>query len=158
MSTLRELRDYGARLTIYCQTVSPQHCGNSWEPSFDQLIQYFGYDFDPYAERGKFVGRLICEKCGQRDVHTIWLPPADTPGIMRGMRSYEYGTPDPEMMARLRAEGEEARRAIAAQVQEAQDNRKRRRVEKKAREAIESGRDLIGPPNPFMKPRPKMTR
>lgn len=149
MSTLRSLRDYGAQLTIYCKTSYPTWCGNSWDASMDQLIQYFGYDFDPVAERGRFLGRFVCEKCGQRNVQTVWSPPDDTPGMMRGMASYRYSRPDDETMARLRREGEDAERAIQAQIAEFAAYRKRFKAEDKARQAIESGRDLIGPPNPF---------
>lgn len=159
MSTLRELRDYGASVLVFCTTMGNPPCSNSWAPSMDQLVQYYGLEFDVHARRGEFLGRMICEKCGQRNVQTIWMPPPRIEGEKDGTGAahvqIEWNT---ALRKRIHEEGEAARIAIQHQVQFIHDNRKRNREEAKVRKAIESGRDLIGPPSPFEKPRPKLTR
>lgn len=158
MATLRTIRDTGYRITIYCTTISPERCGNSWEPSLDQLIQYFGTDFDLAESRGVFLSRLVCEKCGQRNIQTIWQPPK-RPGeaFSEGTGSaWRHTPPDKAAMARMHAESEMVQARLAAHLEEVAFYRKKRRADAKARKATESGRDFIGPPNPFAPGRPVM--
>lgn len=153
MPTLGELRDRGERLTIYCHTISPRYCGNSWSPSMDQMVQYFGVDFDPVKQRQEFLRRLICEKCGQRDIATIWHPPANTPGLATGVGSHNHGPPNPADMARIRAELEQGR--AITEMHRASANRMRQealaaeKAKKKLQRDLETGRQIIGPPNPW---------
>jgi hypothetical protein len=153
MPTLGAHRDYGSRLTIYCNTINPRYCGNSWSPSMDQMVQYFGVDFDPGERRPEFLRRFVCEKCGQRDVATIWLPPADTPGLATGVGSHDHGPPNPAEVARIRAEYERGK--AIAEAHKANADRMRQealaaeKAKKKLQRDLESGRQIIGPPNPW---------
>lgn len=157
MSTLRELREYGATVTVYCLTTGNPPCSNSWRPSLDQLVQYFGLDFDIHERRGEFLGRMICERCGQRNVQTIWQPPSkfgDRPdGTGAAHVEIEWNA---ELRNRISKESDWARISIQQQVQFRIDQRETRRKERRAQKVGQG--QLIGPPNPFSTTRPKLTR
>lgn len=78
MATLRELKDRGDQIIFYCRA-DVARCTHSWEPSWDQLIQYFGPDADFTHDRSEF-GRLVCENCGGRGAKIIVQPPEGTTG------------------------------------------------------------------------------
>lgn len=121
------------------------------------MIQYFGLDFEISSDRARFLAAFECPDCGARPHSLTWG--INAPGMHRGFETHPVGdlrTPQEKEAARL-AYLEIVERA-ACQVREAQNNRIARRQAEKARKAIESGKDLIGPPSPFMKPRPRMTR
>lgn len=150
MSTLRELRDQGWGLTIYCEPSEGAFCTHSWTVNWDQLIQYFGYDFEPDVHRDEFLGRLKCERCGRKCATTRWQPPDRRGYLMRGMGSHNH------VDTRTTAEKEEDQRLAAMvalrtaeQVNQAQAQRKANKAAEQAKRYRESGRDPIGPPNPW---------
>lgn len=152
--TLRSLRDNGDRITLFCDTYledKGRWCATGWEPGYDQMIQYFGLDFEIAQDRERFLSMFECPNCGAAPYTLIWS--VNAPGMMRGMGSHDHGPPNPVEMAKLRAEYEHdnaiytaRREAFARAHREAKEAEK---VKRKQKRDLESGRDLIGPPNPW---------
>jgi hypothetical protein len=53
------MKEEGWRITLYCRAANAR-CTHSWEPTWDQLIQYFGPDAYWVKDRTGFE-RLVCE-------------------------------------------------------------------------------------------------
>lgn len=163
MSTLAYLRDHGWGIHIYCSPDIGGYCPGHISPSWDQLIQYFGVDFDIHKERARFLARFVCERCGR---YCATLRMAAPLGGKNGGIS-EWGPDFPKSGAYV---SEEARAAVLAELA-LEAERQRYRIQqvadytaqRKARERIEAlaekGIFVIGPPDPrkFRKgPKPPM--
>ncbi|AEQ50752.1 hypothetical protein [Pelagibacterium halotolerans] len=72
VSTLQDHLDTGHSLTLHCR------CGRSRALSLPRLIEIFGPDFEIVANREKFLGRFVCNECGQRP-NQITLGTPNTP-------------------------------------------------------------------------------
>lgn len=151
--SLRSLRDNGDRITLYCDTYladKGRFCSTGWEPGFDQMVQYFGLDFEISERRSEFLAMFECPNCGAAPYTLSWG--INAPGMMRGMASHDHTPPNPAEMAKFRAEYEhdkaiyEARREAFAQTQ--REIKETAKAKRKFMRDLEAGRDLIGPPNP----------
>lgn len=152
MATLRELKESGYVAILYCLSKRTM-CSHSWPASWDQLIQYLGPDYD-MNDRRVFARRFVCEVCGGRGAKVHVLP---APGYMSGMKSHNHSRPSDEVMAGFRKESEAVEARLAAQLADYAMHRRQGRERDKARKAIESGKDLIGPPSPYQgRQRPNM--
>lgn len=150
MRTLGEMKAGGEGIRLYCENdVGARWCNHSYAPSMDQLIQYFGVDYDVYANRGALLSRFVCKECGGRDA---------TLQIIRPVRYEQSGDPSRshfhqplvsveeatrrhhEMMADFRSYGFKTNEEINAET--------RARI-KAERLAARTGHGFIGPPNPY---------
>ena len=143
MATLHALKDLQCQITLHCQGF----CTHAWSPSWDQLIQYFGPDYD-LASRDHW-DRLVCERCGHRGALVILQPPAATSGVNSGIGGHSSGSVDISVVESARRavdrETERNRLGIRSNVEKATEARqfgKRHVMEKK-------GSQLIGPPSPW---------
>lgn len=152
--SLRSLRDNGDRITLFCAAYLADEgrwCAKSWEPGFDQMIQYFGLDFEISEDRARFLSMFECPKCGAPPHSLTWG--INAPFMMQDMRSHNHGPPNPVEMAKLRAEYEhdkaiyETRRSDYEKMH--RDTKEAAKAKRKQQRDLESGRDLIGPPNPW---------
>lgn len=142
MATLREMKDQGWEITLFCRG----YCIHSWKPSWDQLIQYFGPDYDLLARQQ--WNRLVCEVCGHRGASVIVHPP-DPVGhrASGGHRS----TAQPLSVAeatRNELERIAERRRLGIKSYE-ELNAKSRAARIAERKAERSGANFIGPPSPW---------
>jgi hypothetical protein len=140
------LREQGYRVTFHCRA-DVAICTHGWQPTWDQLIQYFGPDADFTQDRSEF-GRLVCEKCGGRGATIILQPPASTPGMGGGF-SIEHGPSLPLEEATRRHHEMEAQRKRLGIKSNAELNAESRAALKSARQAERRGEHFIGPPNPW---------
>ena len=73
--------------------------------------------------------------------------------MMKGMGSHSHGPPDPIEMAKLRAEWENDQAISAMRRADYEkmhrDAKEAAKAKRKQQRDLESGRDLIGPPNPW---------
>lgn len=166
MTTLGEMKREGEGVILFCQSyVGVRWCGHQQKPRIDQLIQYFGVDYDLIANRASFLARFVCDQCRGKTATMQIIPPD------RG--AFNGGLPNP---AALRPSNVETTRSdLAAAL--ARDELERlaemtayqqqisnaRRAAAKERERIdtlaERGIFVIGPPSPWKgrkTPRPKM--
>jgi hypothetical protein len=146
MATLRELKDRGDRIVFYCRA-DVARCTHSWEPSWDQLIQYFGQDADFTLDRSEF-GRLVCESCGGRGAKIIVQPPEGTTG-MGGGYGYDHGPGLSVEEAALEHHARAAERKRLGIKSNAELNAESRAALKAARLADRKGEHFIGPPSPW---------
>ena len=154
--SLGSMRESADRITLYCAAYladQGRYCNTSWAPSWEQMIQYFGLDFEIWKDRARFLAMFECPNCGAPAHSLTLLPPAGTPGMGGPGKAHDHGTPNPVEMARLRAEYEHdsaiynARREGFEQMhRNAKEAEKAKRKQARDRE---SGRDPIGPPNPW---------
>lgn len=82
--TLQDMRDNGDSITLHCHEYLPdlgRYCVASWEPGFEQMIQYFGLDFEIAAERKRFLSMFECPQCGAPAATLIWS--INAPGMHR---------------------------------------------------------------------------
>jgi hypothetical protein len=150
MATLRELRDQGWILTIYCEANEGAFCHNHWTVTWDRLIQYLGLDFDLDAQRAEFLGRFRCERCGRKTATMRVAPPDTYSQMMRGMSSHAYAdTRTPAQWDADRQMAAEIKRLAAEGVARVKEQRRALRADQRAKRDRESGRDLIGPPSPW---------
>ena len=152
MVTLGEMKQAGFRLTIHCEgRIGGPVCTHFAEPGMDQLIQYFGVDFDIYALRGAFLSRFRCERCGSFNATIRLRPGDDTPGLMAGAGgAHHHGRmPSVEERARRAAafEAEFRARGGRTNAEIAQEARARLRAQRLAEKG--KGPAFIGPPNPW---------
>lgn len=146
MATLRELKDRGDRIVFYCRS-GVARCNHSWEPSWDQLIQYFGPDADFTHDRSEF-GRLVCENCGGRGANIIVQPPEGTSG-MGGGYGYDHGPALSIEEATRRQHERDAECKRLGIKSPAELNAASLAALKAARLAGRRGAHFIGPPNPW---------
>jgi len=148
MATLREMSDLGWSITLSCRSASARRCHNSWTPTWDQLIQYFGPEFDLTGDRSP-MSKLVCERCGSRGASVIVQPPDDPnkkagPGghghQSESMSVEEATRKHHEFMAEFRRLGFKTNEELA------RETRARIKAEKLA---AKTGTDFIGPPNPW---------
>lgn len=151
--SLRSLRDNGDRITLFCAAYLADEgrwCATSWEPGFDQMIQYFGLDFEISEDRARFLSMFECPRCGAPPHSLTWS--INAPFMMQDMRSHNHGPPNPSEMARLRAEYEHdsaiynSRRADYEKMH--RDAKEAEKARRKFLRDLETGRQIIGPPNP----------
>jgi hypothetical protein len=150
MSTLAYLREHGWGIHIYCSPDIGGYCSGHISPSWDQLIQYFGVDFDLYEERARFLARFVCERCGR---HCATLRLAAPLGGKNG------GISDVRLVGPTTLPSEKVRAAAQAELALEADRQRYRMqqvaeftTQRKARERIEKlaekGVFVIGPPDP----------
>ena len=144
MATLRDLREQQCQITLYCQGF----CTHSWSPSWDQLIQYFGPDYDLVSRN--HWDRLICEQCGHRGALVILQPPAATSGVNSGIggQSPGCGYVSVEEATKLELEREAERKRLGIR-SNAEISANTREWFKSQRKAEKAGTNFIGPPSPW---------
>ena len=150
--TLRAMRDNGDAITLHCTAyleAQGRWCNTSWQPGWDSLIQYFGLDFEIANDRARFLATFECPACGAPAATLTWS--INAPGLMRGVADApaHADTRTPEEIETDRRVEAEVVVETDRRIREAQEQRQRARELRKARKAIESGKDLIGPPNPW---------
>lgn len=154
MSTLAHLRDSGDRIILYCAALRRdlnRWCNTSWEPGLDQMIQYFGLDFEIHADRARFLAMFECPNCGA-PAYTLTYA-VNASGMMHDMGSHNHGAPNPVEMAKIMAEY--AQGSAMAEAHRANVDRMRQealaaeKARKKLQRDLETGRQIIGPPNPW---------
>lgn len=167
LATFRQLKEDRYTITIFCAGRVGVLCSHNWQPSWDQMIQYFGQDFELTSEnRRRFLRRFVCERCGSRAQAVHVVPRSrynDTPW------SYIWSAPDGAL-----SQEEQERRAKVAEANKVDEQWRKAAREREARlaaaykaqakhrkeidEARENGVFLIGPPNPHQhkKRRPPM--
>lgn len=153
MSTLGEMKASGEGLIFYCKPNGGPACHHSWTPNIDQLIQYFGVDFDVVANRTAFLQRFVCEKCGRRSADIRLVLSSDTPGLNGGQGGHNHQPPMSleESLERYRAfVAERKRLGIKSNEEIASESREFRKAQARAEKLAEkTGGVLIGPPNPW---------
>lgn len=146
MATLRELKDRGDQIVFYCRA-DVARCTHSWEPSSDQLIQYFGPESDFTHDRSEF-GRLMRENCGGPGATIIVQPPVGTI-VMGGGYGYDHGpglSMEEATQHRYARAAERKRPGIKTN---AELNAQSRAALKAAIWETRKGEHFIGPPNPL---------
>lgn len=149
MSTLREMKECGQDLILYCTPSGGPACHHSWQPSMDQLIQYFGQDFDLIANRSAFLSRFVCEKCGRHSADLRVTLPRDTLGVNTGSTSHSSVptmTLEESVAAHHARVAERQRLGIKTIEEQSVEWRAARKAEAKA---AKPGEQFIGPPNPW---------
>lgn len=147
MATLREMKDDGWSITLYCLSMAGPVCHHSWRPSWEQLIQYFGQEFVLSGDREPFA-RLVCEVCGGRGASVIVLPPEPV-----GHRA--SGGHRNSVTAMTVEQSVESYRAFMADFRRqglktiAEMNAESRAKLKRDKAAKTGGAGFIGPPSPF---------
>jgi hypothetical protein len=147
--TLGEMKASGEGLIFYCKPNGGQACHHTWTPSIDQLIQYFGVDFEVVANREAFLARFVCEKCGRRSADIGLVLSSDTPGLNGGQGGHNHQPPMTleESVEEHRARTAERKRLGIKTIEEqAAEWRAARKAEAKA---AKPGSTFIGPPNPW---------
>lgn len=139
----------GVNITLYCQPSEGPGCYHATTPSIDQLIQYFGVDFDISASREIFLGRFVCQKCGRRFASLRLGQGTDTAGINTAAGSHDHG-PDISIEEATHhyheLEAERRRLGIKSNADLNAESRAKLRAAKKAER---TGAGFIGPPNPW---------
>lgn len=149
MSTLGEMKARGVNITLYCQPNEGPGCYHATTPSIDQLIQYFGVDFDVSASRAIFLNRFVCQKCGRRLATLRMGQGTDTSGINSAAGSHDHG-PDVSIEEATRRHHEmEAERRRLGIKSNAELNAESRQWLKAMKLAERTGAGFIGPPNPW---------
>ncbi|KKB76989.1 hypothetical protein VW35_16010 [Devosia soli] len=172
MSTLQQMRDEGYSLTIHCAGRVGVTCNHNWRAKWDQLIQYFGLEFDLSPEtRARFLRRFRCEKCGSRAYTVMMSPPSKYEKSQSPWASHGYvvGHPEPpsapfaKKYDRLLAEQDRLDSAWRAAAREREErihaaSNARAKMIREIDEARAKGIFLIGPPSPHLhkKGRPPM--
>lgn len=149
MSTLGDMKARGVNITLYCQPNEGPGCYHATTPSIDQLIQYFGVDFDISANRDMFLGRFVCQKCGRRFATVRMGQGADTIGINSAAGSHDHGPLVTIEEATRRYHEMEAERRRLGIKSNAELNAESRAKLQAAKKAERSGESFIGPPNPW---------
>jgi hypothetical protein len=142
------MKEEGWRITFFCRAANAR-CTHSWEPTWDQLIQYFGPDADWVKDRTGFE-RLVCEVCGGRGATVIVQPSADARGMGGAGGAHDHGPmPSPEEIAGRKAEFEAWFRfqGFKTNAEMAAESRAERKRVKEAEK--ENSKHFIGPPNPW---------
>ena len=86
--TLRVMRDNGDIITLHCEAYLSdlgRYCVTAWEPGWDQMIQYFGLDFEIATDRRRFLAMFECPKCGAPAATLTWA--INAPGMHRNPAS-----------------------------------------------------------------------
>ena len=148
MATLGEMKAAGANITLYCQPNEGPGCYHATTPSIDQLIQYFGVDFDILASREVFLARFVCQKCGRRFATLRMGQSADTVGIDRGSGTRHGPGLSFEEATRRYHEMTSQRKRLGIKTNE-EINAEARSKLLAERRAAKKGADFIGPPSPW---------
>jgi hypothetical protein len=85
--TLRQIRDNGDRIYLHCEAYLGElgrWCNTTWEPGLDQMIQYFGVDFEISSDRKRFLSMFECPSCGAPASTLTYM--VNAPGMHRKMR------------------------------------------------------------------------
>jgi hypothetical protein len=147
MSTLRKMKEEGWLITLHCLSQQGEFCFHTWAPSWDQLIQYFGQDFDLTGDRAPFA-KLVCEMCGGRGASVIVHPPDKITGRGSGKHRTQMKPLSDEDAARRLIQIEQEFRALGVKSNEEIAAETKSRV-KAQKLAAKGGVHLIGPPNPW---------
>lgn len=161
LTTLREYRDQGYRIYLHCEPKIGR-CSHYAEMRWDQLIQYFGVDFEIVPNRARFLSLFRCEKCGGKDISPILAAPttggynADPSGAHRHGPPPEPAPVDPATLAEREFE---AKRMAFFRDEDARQRaayKERVKMEERAAKGIFD----IGPPDPrkLWTARPKMRK
>jgi hypothetical protein len=148
MATLGQMKASGEVLTLYCEPSEGPPCHHRTTPSIDQLIQYFGVDFDVVANRAAFLARFSCQNCGRRFASLRLGVAAGTVGTTGGY-GHDHQPPLTVEEATRRyheMEAERRRLGIKSNAELNAESRAKLLAEKRA---ARSGADFIGPPNPW---------
>lgn len=150
MATLGEMKARGEGIILYCQNnVGVRWCNHNHRPSIDQLIQYFGVDYDLIANRDHLLSRFVCERCGGR-MATLQLDIPRTDGKTGGpVGAHDHGAPLSVEEATRRYHEMEAERKRLGIKSNAELNAESRATLRAQKQAAKSGTDFIGPPNPW---------
>ena len=63
--SLGSMRERGESISLYCAAyLGTRACNTTWTPSWDQMIQYFGLDFEISSDRARFLAMFECPNCG----------------------------------------------------------------------------------------------
>ena len=139
----------GEGITLYCAAHRGiQPCNTSWAPGWDQMIQYFGLDFEISAERARFLAMFECPNCGAPAYSLTFRPGMETPGMGGG---YGYNHTPPlsiEEATRRYHEMEAERKRLGIKSNE-EINAQARAKLKAQKRAQRRGEDFIGPPSPW---------
>ena len=88
MTTLKQMIEYGMRLSAHCSSYDPR-CGHWAELRLENLVQRFGWEFDLIDGHDLFCSQLACSRCGTRN------PSLRVAGVQRhqsGPSSYQMDT------------------------------------------------------------------
>lgn len=152
MTTLGEMRERGEGIILYCQgNAGTRWCNHSHVPSIDQLIQYFGVDYDLVANRARLLSRFVCEKCGGR-LATLQLCQQQGEKPSHGLSDTAHGAGQPyvtieESTRRYHEMAAEHRRLGIKSIAELNAESRAKLVA--AKKAEKAGANFIGPPNPW---------
>ena len=92
MATLQSYLDAGWQLHAAHELINP-FCSHTAELDVAALAQRLGGDFNLVENRGWFVARLRCTRCGRKgDMQIRCSPPTNTPGERRPQGA-EAGAP-----------------------------------------------------------------
>ena len=149
MATLGEMKARGVNVTLYCQPNEGPGCYHATTPSIDQLIQYFGVDFDISANRDAFLGRFVCQKCGRRFATLRMGQGKDTIGINNAAGGHDHHEAVSIEEATRRFQEMEAERRRLGIKGNAELNAESRAKLQAAKKAERTGAGFIGPPNPW---------
>jgi hypothetical protein len=87
MMTLGLMRSNGDQVHVHCEAYHSElgrYCNTTWEPGLDQMIQYFGLDFEISAARKRFLSMFECPNCGAPASTLTYM--VNAPGMHRKMR------------------------------------------------------------------------
>ena len=149
MTTLGAMRERGERISLYCAAyLGGRHCNTTWHPSWDQMVQYFGLDFEISSDRDRFLAMFECPNCGSPAYSITLRPPADTLG-MGGGYGHDHGQPLTIEEATRRHHEFEAERKRLGIKSIAEANAESRALLRAQKRAEKAGDCFIGPPNPY---------
>ncbi|WP_240233638.1 hypothetical protein [Devosia lacusdianchii] len=150
MSTLGEMKEHGHGIILYCENiVGLRWCLHSQTPNIDQLIQYFGVDYEISAHRAEFLARFVCEACGGRLATVRLTLGRGVLGVDKGQghsSAAAYVSIEEATRRHHAFEAEQKRLGIKSNAEMNAESNARRKAQKRAEKA---GTDFIGPPNPW---------
>jgi len=100
IDTLGALLDHHFRLSIYCGN---QFCRHSAKLDLEALVERFGRDFVTVGKPNPLAARMVCSKCGSKDLGLILLPTTgyDTGPVSPGAHAgFVPGAPRPHVKTR----------------------------------------------------------
>ena len=147
--SLGSMRESGECISLYCAAwLGSQACNTTWTPGWEQMIQYFGLDFEIPADRARFLAMFECPNCGAPAFSLTFRPAMDTPG-MGGGYGYNHAPPLSIDEATRRYHALEAERKRMGIKSNEEINAEARARLKAQRLAERRGEHFIGPPNPW---------
>lgn len=148
MTTLAAMKRADLELSIHCEGSGNGYlCAHYVVPSIDQLIQYFGTDFNVVERREEFLSRFRCERCGERRA-TLRIAPVGKNGGGAGV-VHNYGPLPSEEERAERAAAFEAEFRRAGHKTNAELAQESRALLREAKRAEKAGENFIGAPSPW---------